>query len=91
MNLSTLPTKVGVSADIDRFYNTSQIRNNTGESQVIIPELYNKTFTFNRNYIFNWDITKSLKFDFNALDQARILEPYGAINTKEQKEHQKCR
>ena len=86
MNLSTLPTKVGVSADIDRFYNTSQIRNNTGESQVIIPELYNKTFTFNRNYIFNWDITKSLKFDFNALDQARILEPYGAINTKEQKD-----
>ena len=86
MNVSMLPTRVGFSTDLDRFYNTSQIRNNTGESQVIIPQLFNKTFTLNRNYIFAWDLTKSLKFDFNALDQARIMEPFGAITTKEQKD-----
>ena len=82
INLNPLPTRLGFNADLDRFYNISQIRNNTGEADVIIPELYNKTFTLNRNYLMNWDLTKGLKIDFTALDQARIMEPYGAVNTE---------
>ena len=40
----------------------------------------------NRNYDFKYDITKGLKLDYTANNDARILEPQGEIDTKEKKD-----
>lgn len=48
----------------------------------MIPETYDKYFTFDRNYIVRWDITRSLNIDYSALNNARIDEPYGRLDTK---------
>ncbi|MCC6691320.1 MAG: cell surface protein SprA, partial [Bacteroidia bacterium] len=82
MNLSLAPSRLGFSTDVDRFYNESKMRNNTGSSDVIIIPLYNKTFYINRKYDMNWDITKNLKLTFTATNQGRIFEPQGRIDTE---------
>ncbi|HJY22221.1 MAG TPA: cell surface protein SprA, partial [Hanamia sp.] len=46
------------------------------------PETYDKYFTFDRNYIVRWDLTHSLNLDYSALNNARIDEPYGRLDTK---------
>ena len=52
----------------------------------MIPETYDKYFTFDRNYIFRWDLTRSLNIDYSALNNARIDEPYGRLDTKAKKD-----
>jgi cell surface protein SprA len=52
----------------------------------VIPETYDKYFTFDRNYIVRWDITHSLNIDYSALNNARIDEPYGRLDTKAKKD-----
>ena len=53
-----------------------------GEDKYVIPETYDKYFTFDRNYILRWDLTHSLNIDYSALNNARIDEPYGRLDTK---------
>jgi cell surface protein SprA len=48
-----------------------------------VDTTYDKAFTFDRNYTLRWDVSKSLNLDFNATNNARVDEPYGAIDTKE--------
>ncbi|MEM9024082.1 MAG: cell surface protein SprA, partial [Bacteroidota bacterium] len=40
----------------------------------------NKTFTWNRTYNLSYDITRSLRLDFNATNRALIEEPTGRVN-----------
>jgi cell surface protein SprA len=80
-----MPNKLGFSTDVERNYNTQKTRNVTEGDMLVIPT-FNKKFTMNRNYDFKYDITKGLKFDFIATNEARILEPYGALNTQEKKD-----
>ncbi|MBI2271867.1 MAG: cell surface protein SprA [Bacteroidetes bacterium] len=86
LNFSLLPNRLGFTTDVDRFYNESKIRNNTGSSDVIIIPLYNKTFNMNRSYDLKWDLTKALKVDFTANNQGRIMEPVGRIDTQEKRD-----
>jgi cell surface protein SprA len=85
INFYLMPNKLGFSTDVDRQFSTSKSRNTTGGDVIIIPT-FNKHFTWNRNYDFKYDITKGLKLDFTAVNQARILEPDGAIDSKEKKD-----
>ncbi len=85
VNFYLFPNKLGFSTDIARSYNTVKTRDVTGGEMLIIPT-FNKQFTMNRNYDFKYDITKGLKLDFTAVNDARILEPAGAIDTKEKKD-----
>jgi len=80
INFSPIPTNLGFTTNIDRYFNESQIRDNTG-GDLIIPVLFNKTFTMDRLYNLKWDITKSLKLDFSATNNSRIFEPQGEINS----------
>lgn len=81
-NFSPVPNRLGFTTDVDRFFNESKVRNNTGSSDVIINPLFNKTFNMNRGYDLKWDLTKALKLDFTANNQGRIFEPIGRIDTK---------
>src|SRR5690606_32842581 len=44
-------------------------------SDPIYKTWFDKQFTWDRDYNLSWDLTKSLKFDFNATNSAVIDEP----------------
>lgn len=85
INFYLFPNKLGFSTDVNRNYNTIKTRDITEGEMLVIPT-FNKTFTMNRNYDFKYDITKALKLDFVATNEARILEPYGALDTREKRD-----
>ncbi len=85
VNFYLLPNKLGFSTDVARDFSETKNRNTTGGDMLIVPT-YNKHFSMNRSYDFKYDITKSLKLDFTANNENRILEPAGLIDTKEKKD-----
>lgn len=83
---SPVPNSLGFTTDLNRTYSEIKNRNITGFSDVFTPTNFNKNFVWNRNYDLRWDLTKNLKFDFSADNQAQVLEPYGKIDTPEKKD-----
>ena len=88
-NLQPLPNRFGVSMDITRNYSELLNRDITSfytntDDRTLTQ--YNKQFLISRVYDFRWDFCKALKFDYTANNDGRILEPYGAIDTKEKKD-----
>lgn len=79
-NFNPLPNSYGVRNEINRQFGEIVLRDIYGDG-LIIPT-YDKFFDWDRNYNLRWDLTKSLKFDFNATVKARIDEPAGRIDTK---------
>lgn len=86
MSISPTPTMVGFSTDLNRQYGEVKSRNITGFSDVFVPVNFNKQFVWTRSYDLRWDLTKNLKFDFTADNLGNVLEPYGKIDTKEEKD-----
>ena len=80
-NINPIPTQVSFKADIFRQFGVVKPRS-IGGDKYQIPETYDKYFTFDRNYIVRWDVTRSLNIDYSALNNARIDEPYGRLDTK---------
>lgn len=72
-NLYYLPKQITIQSTFNRMYQERQSRNNTG-FDFDMPEYFQKSFYWNRNYSFRHDITKSLKFDFNATNNAVVQE-----------------
>lgn len=88
-NLQPLPNRFGVTMDVTRNYSELLNRDITSFYTNDINKTltqFNKQFLINRNYDFRWDFSKALKFDYNATNEGRILEPYGAIDTREKKD-----
>jgi cell surface protein SprA len=73
-NFYLAPKQLSFQTDIDRMYSERQSRNNTGYD-FKLPTYYQKHFYWNRIYSLKYDITKALKFDFNATNNATIIEP----------------
>lgn len=84
--LAYMPASIGVTMDLNRTYTEVKQRNITGFNDIFTPTNFNKNFLWNRNYDLRWDLTKNLKFDFSADNQAQVLEPYGKIDTQEEKD-----
>lgn len=80
-NLQLLPNSFGASLDVNRTYaalkNRDITKNYAGSSEFTNPTLVNKNFTMNRSYNLMWALSKSLKFDYTASNEGRILEPGG--------------
>ncbi|MBA3900896.1 MAG: cell surface protein SprA, partial [Bacteroidetes bacterium] len=85
-NFSLMPSRISVITNVDRLFNAIQIRNTFPSADYKIPETFNKNFVMMRNYELRHDISKSLKFDYTANNTARILEPYGRIDTDEKRD-----
>ncbi len=87
-NFNLKPSYLMFRADINRQFGEFIPRIvNTVDSKVDrVDTTYDKYFTFDRYYGMSWDLTRSLKLDFNAVNNARIDEPYGRIDTKEKKD-----
>jgi len=85
INFNYAPSQISFKADVFRQFGAIRPRN-VGGGPYKIPETYDKYFTFDRYYILQWNFTKSISIDFNAINNARIDEPYGRIDTKEKKD-----
>ena len=84
-NITPAPAQISIRADVFRQFGALRVRN-IGGGPYKIPETYNKFFTFDRYYIMQWNLTKSINIDYNAINNARIDEPFGRIDTKEKKD-----
>jgi cell surface protein SprA len=84
-NFNLVPSQLSFRADVNRQFGAIRPRS-IGTSKYKIPETYDKYYTFQRNYILRWDITRSLNFDFTAINNSRIDEPEGRLNTGAKKD-----
>ena len=88
-NFNPIPSQLSFRADIFRQFGVIKPRSVTSDFKNIkynTPETFDKYFTFDRNYILRWDLTHSLNLDYSALNNARVDEPYGRLDTKEKKD-----
>jgi cell surface protein SprA len=84
-NFNLIPSQLTFRTDVNRQFGAIRPRS-IGASKYAIPETYDKYFTMQRDYIFRWDFTRSLKMDFNANNNSRIDEPAGRLDTKLKKD-----
>ncbi|RZK98966.1 MAG: cell surface protein SprA, partial [Pedobacter sp.] len=79
--------KPSVSLKADVFRQFGSLRNrNVSDVKFKLPETFDKFFYFDRYYTMRWDLTRSLTLDFNAVNNARIDEPFGRLDSKEKKD-----
>ncbi|MFP9112494.1 cell surface protein SprA [Flavobacterium sp. RHBU_3] len=64
-NFNYLPTNISFSTNIIRQYNMQKYRNVDVEGIAISP-LYRRNYFFNYQYGFNYNITKSIKFNYQV-------------------------
>ncbi|MEM7297177.1 MAG: cell surface protein SprA, partial [Bacteroidota bacterium] len=77
-NFSPLPSNFSFSANLRRDFRQTQFYNNELTTEGVDP-LYERLFTFVRNYGFRWDFTKGLGLTYSATANAVIDEPEGII------------
>ena len=85
-NINYVPAILSFRADISRQFGATRVRNVGGDVKYQLPETYNKYFTFDRYYTVKWDLTRSINFEFNAVNNARIDEPDGRIDSGPKKD-----
>jgi cell surface protein SprA len=85
INFNYLPSQLSFKADVFRQFGATRPRN-VGGGPYKIPETYDKYFTFDRFYILQWNLTKSISLDFSATNNARIDEPFGRLDTEAKKD-----
>jgi cell surface protein SprA len=78
-NFNPLPTVLSFHADIIRQFGAYRSRN-VGGPKDILPETFNKFFTFDRLYTLHWDLTRSLAVDLTATNRAWVDEDSGRLN-----------
>jgi cell surface protein SprA len=84
-NINPIPSLISIRGEVNRQFGATRVRN-IGGGPFDIPQTFDKYFTFDRYYNLHWDLTRSLNIDFSAVDNARIDEPFGYINSKEKKD-----
>ncbi|WP_257666095.1 T9SS outer membrane translocon Sov/SprA [Parapedobacter tibetensis] len=80
-NFNLVPSLLHFRIDVNRIYNENTLRDNSPDN--FLPSmgtLYNKNFTMNRIYGISWNLSKSLKLDFNATNYAIVDEPDGRLD-----------
>lgn len=79
-NFYYMPSKLTFRADGERRYIEEKYRNLDQQVEIKIDPIYNKNFKLNYQWAFNFDLSKRLKFDFNARSSNIVDEPAGAID-----------
>lgn len=84
-NFNYAPAQLSFRTDIQRQFGAVRPRS-IGSDKYKIPETYDKYLVLQRDYIFRWNLTRSLNFDFTATNNSRVDEPYGRLDTKEKRD-----
>lgn len=87
-NFYLMPQNISFMTDLNRDYNEVKLRN-LSEYDIIVPSTVNKNFYWNRNYNLKYKLTKSITFDFGAINNSRIDEMPGRINKDDDDYQQK--
>ncbi|MFW5707310.1 MAG: cell surface protein SprA [Bacteroidota bacterium] len=82
-NFYYLPRLVSLRTTIDRGYAESLMRDKS-QYQIILEPNFVKTFSWDRLYDIRYDLTRALKLEFQATNNARIDEPPGRINRNDE-------
>ncbi len=85
LNFNYIPSLVSIKADAFRQFGAITPKN-VGGGQYKIPETYDKYFTIDRFYSLRWDLSRSMTLDLNAINNSRVDEPAGRIDTREKKD-----
>jgi cell surface protein SprA len=83
-NFNLMPNVLSFQANITRQFGAYRSRNVGGPD--ILPETFNKFFTFNRLYTLRWEFTRSLTLDFTAANNAWVDEDSGRLNKAERRQ-----
>lgn len=77
-NFNPFPNSFGFSTILDRRFDRTRYRFTGYDTEEQINQyatFYNKRFTWDRDYNLQWDLSRSLKINFDALANAVIDEP----------------
>jgi cell surface protein SprA len=80
-NFDLLPSTISVTGDINRQFARTVFRASDLTTDGVEP-LFQKQFTFNRNYNVTWQLSKKLGLTYTAAANAVIDEPEGQIDTE---------
>ncbi len=72
-NLNPLPNTYGFNTNLERLVQKTVWR--FAGDDPALNTYYNRRFTWDRNYDLGWDITKNLRFNFDATARSLIDEP----------------
>lgn len=84
-NFNYKPSLFSFKADVFRQFGALRSRN-VGDGSYKFPETFDKYFYFDRYYTMRWDLTRSITLDFNAINNGRVDEPFGHLDTKVKKD-----
>ena len=79
LNFNLLPSVLNFRVELNRLYSENTLRDNDPNNFIPIRTNFNKNFQINRLYGVSWDLSKSLKLDFNATNLSVVDEPEGRI------------
>lgn len=79
--------QITARTSVDRSYLERLIRPNPDIASLPPMPTYTKTFNWQSQYGFRYDISKNLKVDFNVNNNAIIGEPAGQVNSKVRDEY----
>jgi len=80
INFNPIPNSIVLNGNVNRNFMKTQLRNANLTTEGIDP-YFEKSFTFDRSYALNWNLTKSLTFDYRANVLAIIDEPEGDLDS----------
>uniref|UniRef100_F4CCF8 Gliding motility protein SprA N-terminal domain-containing protein n=1 Tax=Sphingobacterium sp. (strain 21) TaxID=743722 RepID=F4CCF8_SPHS2 len=84
LNFNLMPSFINFRIDVQRLYTENTLRTGSSPDNYLpagnIGTLYNKNFTMTRLYGISWNLTRSLKLDFNATNYSIIDEPQGRLD-----------
>lgn len=85
INFNYMPASLSFSTDFNRQFGEVVLRP-LGDDNFKIDPTFNKYFTWDRVYGITMNPFKSVSLDFNAVNNARIDEPDGRLNTDAKKD-----
>jgi len=85
-NFYLYPSSFTFKTDIQRHYNEMKYRNINNPNFEYTPS-FDKNFVWNRMYNVQFDLTRSIKLNFQANNRARIDEPEGRVNKDKRPQH----
>ncbi|WP_245586422.1 cell surface protein SprA [Olivibacter sitiensis] len=83
-NFNLKPSLINFRVDAQRMYAENTYRDRVTTDYVSdnnIGTLYNKNFTISRLYGFSWNLTRSLRLDFNATNLSVVDEAEGQLTS----------
>jgi cell surface protein SprA len=78
-NFYYAPKMFSFRTDMNRLYNERLLRNKS-DALIILEPTYTKSWEWNRLYDLKYDLSQSLKLEYNANANAYVDEPPGQVN-----------